>query len=152
MSMFDATQFLNATFNEANATSLPPVSAGEHIVLIDAAPEFKTFAITRGDRAGQDLNKVSFPLRVVAPGQADDGRQLRFDAILDLTPQGGLDFSKDKNISLGRIRTACGLNVAGQPFGFGMFVGKQLRAVVTHEVDGRDGETIHSRVNRVAAM
>lgn len=54
----------------------------------------------------------------------------------DVTPNGGLDMAKGKNVKLNRLRDAVGLNTPGQPFSIGMFSNKMVKAQVSHRVDG----------------
>ena len=50
----------------------------------------------------------------------------------------GLDFGKGMNVGLGRARAACGLNDPGKPFSWDMFIGKDVKARISHYV-GRSG-------------
>lgn len=149
-STFDPTQLLNAQFTEANATKIDPHPAGEFVMTIADVPEFNSFEIKKGERAGQMLHKVSFQLRSIAPGEPHDGKTVRHDVILDVTPQGGLDFGPEKNVGLGRLREACGLNVPGAPFSFSQFPGRSLRVQVIHEPSDKDPATLYARVKAVS--
>lgn len=57
---------------------------------------------------------------------------------LDLTDGGQLDVGKGRNITLGQLRDAVGLNVAGQPFRWRDLAGKTLRYRVKHTA-AKDG-------------
>ncbi len=69
--------------------------------------------------------------------------------MLDLSEAGGLDMGKGRNISLGRLREACGLNSPGQPFSVTMLTGRMARVKVEHRVDG---ENIYAEVKQVAKV
>lgn len=69
--------------------------------------------------------------------------------MLDLTDSGQLDMSKGKNISLGRLREALDMNVAGQPFSFSMIEGRMAKGFVQHRVVGED---VYAEVKRVGKL
>jgi hypothetical protein len=137
MSAFDAKQLLDMQFNDANSTQRIPIPAGEHLSVIT---EVEMRPWQKEDKSGLFLD-VTY--------QIDDpnvkalvGREkvvLTQGVGLDLTPTGGLDFSKGRNVTLGRLREAVGLNEAGKPFGFRMLIGKPVKIVVGHTPSTRPG-------------
>lgn len=72
--------------------------------------------------------------------------------MLDITDTGQLDMSRGKNISLGRLREALGMNKAGQPFSFDMIQGQMCRGFVQHRVDPMDSEKIYAEIKRVGKL
>ena len=58
--------------------------------------------------------------------------------MLDLAATGGLDMSEGKNVALGRLREALGLNDPSQSFSFHQLPGLMGRVNVTHRVVGED--------------
>jgi len=54
---------------------------------------------------------------------------------LDLTDEGGLDMGGNKNVSLGRMRTATGLNVEGEEFSLNMLKNTQVGYTVKHRLN-----------------
>jgi hypothetical protein len=134
MSSFDPKAFASMTFKGANSTESVPIPVGEWL-----------FDITKADiEAWSNKEKTNGGLRCVmllettAPEvKAVTGRDknsVKYEFLLDLTPEGGLDMSKGMNVTLGRARAATNLNRDGEPFMFEMFVGKQVKAAVVHEM------------------
>lgn len=134
MSVFDPKTFATMTFTEANSTESVPVPAGEW-----------NFDITKAEvtswQSKQDPSKAGLKLSLTLTTEdpaiaAITGRpknSVPYEMMLDLTPEGGLDFGKGMNVNLGRARAATGLNVPGQPFSFDMFIGRPVKATVKHE-------------------
>lgn len=135
---FDPATFLNQEFNEALDTKVVPCPAGEYLGLAEKV-EVKPWAAKDGSSSGlklvilwdiQDENVKSLLGRdTVRVGQ---------DQMLDLTETGQLDFGKGKNVGLGRIREALGLNTPGEPFSFGMIQGRLAKVKVSHRAVGED--------------
>lgn len=133
MSGFDPKQFLDANYSESNDTKLIPVPVGEYTAVVEKVD-------TRAWQGRKDPSKSGIALDVV--WAIDDpavkeatGREkvtVTQGIMLDLTPAGGLDFSRGKNVQLGRLREALGLNQPGQPFGFRMLEGKVAKVVIGH--------------------
>ena len=136
MSAFDPSTFLDMTTAEAGSTSIEPIPAGEYTAIIESV-EPKPFI---SKRTGQEGIVVECNLVLQAPEVASrlgrDKLTARYSFYPDLTPQGGFDMAKGKNVSLNRLRDACGLNVPGQPFKLSMLMGKPLKAVLSHRVVG----------------
>lgn len=151
MSVFDPTAFLSQTVDAAMDTSLPQVVPGEYQAVIDKI-DFKSFDIRNGERAGEKLHKLIAVCKLVAPGQESDGRTVSKDCILDITANGQLDTGKGKNIDLGVLRAATGLNVPGQPFAPSMLVGRMVKVLVEQEADRNDPNKIYVRIRRISAV
>lgn len=153
--MFSPETFMNAVFTEANATTLQPCPAGEFPATVS---EIKAASgtISKGERAGEPWARLDVTWEIQDPSVADQlGRKsvkVRQGVMLDLTAEGGLDMSKDRNVNLGRLRDAVGLNQPGQPFSPNMLIGRGGRVSVQHRIDDRDGVTIFAEVRGVAPM
>lgn len=136
-SMFDPKTLLDATTTEANSTVRVPVDAGEHVAVIGEV------AIRSGNKDGRDWAFLDVTYEIDSPElKAKLGRDkisLTQGVGLDFTPTGGLDYSKGKNVMLGRLREAVGLNVPGQPFGFRMLQGKVVKILVNHKPSTKPG-------------
>lgn len=148
MSDFDPTTFLNQTYEESNDTKIIPCPAGEYLALAEKV-DIKTWASKDGSSSGlkvtilweiQDDNvkKLVDRDKVLVPQ----------DQLLDLTDEGNLDFGKGKNVGLGRIREALGINTPGEPFAFSMIQGRLGKVKVNHRVAGED---IYAEVKGVAS-
>jgi hypothetical protein len=153
VSQFDPNTFLDITTEGANSTVSVPVPAGEYIAFIE---DIKARAWTSKD----DPTKAGMALDII--WNIDDAgvKQLlerdkvtvKQGIMLDVTEEGGLDMGKGKNVTLGRLREATGLNNAGQPFGFKMLPGKAARIKVEHRVDPKNPEIIYAEVKAVAKV
>lgn len=75
-----------------------------------------------------------------------DKVSVRQGIMLDLTDSGSLDIGKGKNIALGRLREALGLNRPGEPFSFSMLEGQYAGIHIAHRIDG---ENVYVDVKRV---
>lgn len=129
-SAFDPKLLLDAQQTEANSTVKIPIPAKEHLAVITAVD------IRSGNKDGKDWSFLDVTYDIDDPEvKALLGRdkvQLTQGVGLEFTAQGGLDYSKGRNVRLGRLREATGLNTPGQPFSFRMLVGKPVKIVVSH--------------------
>lgn len=136
-SAFDPKSFLNVTFNEASSTVRIPVPQGEHLSVITAVD------IRSGNKDGKDWAFLDVTYQIddqkVKDALGRDKVVLTQGIGLDFTPDHGLDFSKGRNVNLGRLRDSVGLNKPGEPFGFTMLMGKPVKIVVGHTPSTRPG-------------
>ena len=147
MSTFDPNTFLSATYDEANDTKTIPVPAGEYLALAEKV-DVKAWSTKDGSKSGVKLEIVwDIQNEEVKSLLGRDKVTSRQQIMLDTTEAGGLDFSKGKNVALGRLREATGTNVAGEPFGFPMLQGRMATVVVSHRIDGED---IYDEIKKVA--
>jgi hypothetical protein len=110
MSVFDPEDFMNSTISEPNATKVESVPPGEYRAVIEEA---KPPRVT----SGKDGTEYCF-MDVVWSIDDDQlkerlGREkllVRQGLMLDLTADKKLDMGKGKNVGLGRLREALGLN------------------------------------------
>lgn len=153
--MFDAANFMNAVFTEVNDDKRIPCPAGEFQAQIEKV-EPTTGTISKGERIGQDWAglKITYNIEDQAV-LALLGRDKVFVSdmlMLDLTPQGGLDMGPQRNVDLGRIRTATGLNTSGQPFSPTMLVGKRVKVSVKHVPGFKDPSQLVAEVGGVTKI
>jgi hypothetical protein len=83
------------------------------------------------------------------------GRQLvnvRQGIMLDLTPDGGVDTTEGKNVPLGRLRAAVGLNDPSVEFAFNQLPGRMAKVKVSQRPDDRDPEIVYAQVDAVTAL
>jgi hypothetical protein len=136
MSMFDIAAFSNATFDQPNDTVMVPCPEGEFVGVIEK-PEIRPWKQKDGDKSGLALDyMVAIDDPKVTEVTGRKPTRVRGGVMLDLTDAGGLDFGKGKNVGLGKLREAVGLNQAGQPFSFNMLAGQMIRAKISTRVDG----------------
>ena len=101
MSVFDPEKFMEQAPG-AGSTNFEPIPAGEATALIDDA-------VVRAAGDGVVLD-VTFLLQ---GGEGVNGKKIRTGIFLDVTPNGGMDWSKGKNVKLHRLRDAVGQNKTG---------------------------------------
>lgn len=149
MSMFDPDSFLHMQVAEANDTKRVPVPVGEYMAVVEEVKVRPWQSKKDATQAGLALD-VTWAIddQTVREVTGRDKITLRQGIMLDLTEAGGLDMGKGKNIGLGRLRTALGLNTPGQPFAFTMLTGQVGKVNVTHRIDGED---IYDEVKSVAS-
>lgn len=154
-SMFDPNTFLDMTTEESNSTVNTPVPIGEFIALIE---DVKARPWAKKD----DPSVSGMALDVIWNIDDANVKQLlerdkvvaKQGIMLDLTPEGGLDMGKGKNVALGRLREALDLNQPGRPFGFKMLVGRAGKIKITHRVEQKPGAepVIYAEVAAVAKV
>lgn len=149
MSSFDPTNFMGATFTGANDTKVIPVPINDYDAQIDKV-EYQPMQIKTGDRIGQTMHKVNVFWKLSAPGVEEaDGKIVRQEIILEMTENGGIDMGKGKNVKLGKLREATGLNDPTQAFGFGMLMGQMAKVSTTLDADKDDPTVQYARVKAV---
>lgn len=149
MGTFDPTSFMDATFTEQNDTKMVPIPIGDWNGVVEE-PKMVEWKSRDGTKSGWKLQmgiKIDSP-EVAAVTQRETNK-VRHDVMLDLTDTGTLDMGKGKNINLGRLREATGLNKPGEPFSFRMFDGRPVKVRIGHRVEGED---IFAEVKAVAPV
>lgn len=130
---FDPASFLDMAVTGANDTKLVPIPIGEYVGTTGDV-EVKTW------QSKDDSSKSGLKLEIQiaiddAKAREVTGRDkltVKHDVMLDTLPGGGLDMGKGKNVGLGRLREATGLNDANQPFSFRMLSGRPLKVAIKH--------------------
>lgn len=148
--MFDPQQFLDMPIEGANDTVNTPVPVGDYPAAVEKVD-------VRQWRKRDDPTSCGLALDLLWSIESDTVKQLlgrnkvlcKQGIMLDLTESGGLDIGKGKNIGLGRLREAVGLNTSGQPFSFSMLLGHMALVNIKHRVDG---ENIFAEVKSVAKL
>ena len=153
MSTFDPNTFLNMTTTESNSTSQTPVPVGEYIGVVDKVEARPWQKKDDPSVAGMALDILwSIDDANVKALLERDKVTVKQGIMLDITPEGGLDMGKGKNVGLGRLREALDLNQPGQPFGFSMLTGRAAKVAVKHRVDNKNPENIFAEVSAVAKL
>lgn len=146
--MIDAQALLDSSITGSNSTSLAPIPVGEYVAIIEDV-EIKPWQGRQDPtRSGQKLIcKLMIDDEAVRTELGRDKVTAVYEIMLDLNDSGtGLDMGKGKNVQLGRLREAVGLNDPSQPFGFRMLTGRPLRVQIEHEMYENEPR---SRVKRV---
>lgn len=135
---FDPETFLNATYDEALDTKVVPCPVGEYLGLAEKV-DIKPWSSKDGSSSGLKLAIIwDIQDENVKQLLGRDTVRVPQDQMLDLTETGALDFGKGKNVGLGRIREALGLNTPGEPFAFSMIQGRMAKVKVSHRANGED--------------
>lgn len=147
--MFDVNNFMNAVITEVNDTKIVPCPAGEYHALIEKV-EPKSGTIGKGERIGETWASLQLTMAIedeaVKTFCARDKVVVSNSVMLDLTPSGGLDMGKGRNIALGRLREATGLNAPGSAFSPLMLVGRRIKVAIKHVPGYRDPSTLVAEV------
>lgn len=148
--MFDATAFLDATIQGANSTKVIPVPVGEYMGIIEKI-EPRQWQSKDGTKTGITLD-ITWLIedQAVKEYLKRETVTCRQGVMLDTTDAGGLDMSDGKNVGLGRLREAVGLNDPSQPFSFHNLPGRQAKVMVKHRTTD-EGDTF-AEVKAVAKM
>lgn len=146
--MFSPEQFLDMQVNESNDTKIIPVPVGEYLAVVKEVKVRPWQSKADPSKAGIALDlQWTIDDHGVKQTLGRDEVNVKQGVMLDLTEGGGgLDMGKGKNIGLGRLREACGLNTPGQPFSVTMLTGRMARIKVEHRVDG---ENLYAEVKQV---
>jgi hypothetical protein len=148
MSIFDPDSFMSATTEAANDTTVAPVPPGEYRAQIE---DLKTREVSGKDGEPRYPMDVTYSILDdnVKATLGRDKVTARQTIWLDLTSQGQIDSGKGKNIGLGKLRAAAGLNKAGQPFAPSMLIGAVVRVTTGLRPDKNDPTIQYTDVKSV---
>lgn len=150
---FDPNQFLDMQITESNDTVLRPVPVGEYTAVCTSCEVRPWQGKADPTQSGLALD---MKWEIDDAGLKEElGRQptVKQGIMLDMTADGtGLDMGKGRNVGLGRLREALGLNVSGQPFSFSMIAGRAAKVKITHRPDKTNPEVVYAEVREVAAL
>lgn len=162
---FDPDAFMQQEVDAPMSTEvrLPPKKEYQATIgdFTSDAVEVFNFTYRNGPKTGEpgSMTKVTIPFVLNDPAVAADldRTELKAEAqiILDIDPStGGLDFRPDKNVTLGRLRTAVGQNNPGERWNLQMLRGAgPLIVFLDHEtIKGRAGEYKVARITRFAKL
>lgn len=150
-SVFNPDLFLSTTTEEAGETRYTPVPVGEY----NAQVKSVTARRNHSEKTGLDYTFLDIQWTILdaevkeALGMEEPSCRQSF--ILDLTPNGALDFSKNKNIRLGRLREALAQNRTGRPWAPSHMEGGMARVKVIHRNREDTGEP-QAEVSAVTAV
>lgn len=149
---FDKDTFLATHVEGAMETKFTPVPEADYKAYID---EIDGSEVGKGEEKQKVLN-VSWKLVDVKPDVIElMGREdiiVKQTVFLDYSKDGRLEFGKNKNIALGALREAVGLN-GPEPFSFRMLVGRgPCMLKINHRWNSTTGEGPFANVLRVAKV
>lgn len=148
---FNPAEFMNQVATNANDTRVTPCPEGEYVgILGEPKLDERT-----SQKTGETYLQLTIPVIVDDPeakrATGRDPLTVRWQSFIDRTENGGLDFGQGKNIRLGRLREATGLNKPGEPFSISKFQGKMVKISVKHRLDPTDSENVYDEVSKVLA-
>jgi len=145
---FDPQAMLDQAFEGSNATKIINIPEGEYTAMI------QDLGVAQWVSRDQTKSGMKLSMRMILDDQkareitGRDNVSVKHDVMLDFNEAGGIDTGAGKNIQLGRLREATGLNGAG-PFSFRQLEGKMLKVRIGHRVDG---ENIYDEVKGVTKL
>lgn len=147
--MFDTASFLQESITEAHATKVIPVPLGVYTAFVCDTPEISTWQSGDGTKSGVKL-VVKWELQVDPSVLEEIGRekaimsqQIFLDTEIGASGKPVLSTAQGKNIQLGQLREATGLNVPGQPFSLLELQGKFATVQVGQRVIKDTGDIVH---------
>lgn len=151
---FDSNAFLNQGASAPLSTQYENVPEGEYKAIVDdgeKAIEFKEITGNDGRVSHQAVIQFAVLDDAVKTALGRDKVLVRGQFWLDLNAAGGLDTSKGKNVKLGQLVDAVGLN--SQPWNFGQLKGRgPVMIKVGHRADKNDPQVKYAEVTRVAKI
>lgn len=136
--MFDVEAFKNTPVQGANSTDYIPFPEGEYPGVVE---DYDVRVVDTKNGPGTTFEakvKLDVTKSILDEIGMNQPPTFRFQCWLDITEQGGLDLGKGKNVKLGQLREAVGLNNPAVPFNFDQLKGRPLR-VKTKNVPGDRG-------------
>ena len=148
---FDAAVFEQMVIDQANETKTTPVPVGDYEAMIDKV-RVKSVKLSKGDRAGTEVPILEVTFHIdddkVAEQLNRDKVLSRMDIWLDVEG-GALAVGPNKNVRLGRLREAVGMNKPGKSFSFMQLEGAgPVKVQVNHRTVNED---VYDEVVGVAA-
>jgi hypothetical protein len=133
-SVFDPDAFMQTTITESNDTKLNPVPENEYPAMI--AVDDKHKPTIRTTDKGNVILDINWEIDDVAAKEATglDTPRVRQSLFLDINDHGMLDMGRGRNVQLGKLREAVGLNIAGQAFSMSQLAGRTAKVLVKHRV------------------
>ena len=140
-SVFNADAFLSQTTDAAGSTQYYPVPKGEYqgqILRVDS----RRFEGKKNPGQWYTVLEIQWHVLGQEAQRATETEQptARQTLFVDLTPSGGLDFGKNKNVQLSRLREALGQNKPGKKWGPTHLVGQTAPILIDHNVNEETGQ------------
>jgi hypothetical protein len=122
---------------DAMSTAPVPIDQGEYPAVIEKV-DTRAWKARDGSSSGIALDITwNVDDAGVKEKLGRDKVTVKQGIMLDLNESGtGMDTGKGKNVTLGRLREALGLNQPGTPFSFRQLIGRAAKISVTQRVDG----------------
>jgi hypothetical protein len=143
MSTFDPNAFLQTTYTESMATQYVPIPEG----IFNVTTGQPSVAHGISEKNQQPWYRLDLPLTVdsdeVRQAMGREEVKTKFTIMLDIDENGHLARGIGRNVQLGRLREALGLNGEGEDFSLPMLGGRACKAAFQHRANPkRQGEVI----------
>lgn len=149
-SLFNPEMFMESAIQGANDTKITPCPVGEWPAIVEDV-KVQAIEVKDGENAGDVTGKLNVfwitedPEVVRVTGRPKV--RVRQEMFLDLTEDGsGLDMGKGKNVRLGKLREAVGLNNPSVPFMFRQLIGQYGIIKTGQRADKKDSSIIYDEV------
>lgn len=147
-STFNAEAFLGTATDRTGEVNYFPVPIGEYLGQITKVEGKKITSKTTG--VVYTVLEITWEIlddqiKKITELDHPSARQSLF---LDMTPEGGLDFGRNRNVQLSRLRDALGQNRKGKAWMPSHLMGGTARLRVVHDINADTGEP-RATVNRV---
>ena len=141
-STFNPEQFLQTTIEAAGDTRYFPVPIGSDYKGQIKKIDLRQFETDKNPGVKYTVVEIIWHILGEEAKKATEQEEplARQSIFLDLLPNGALDFGKNKNVQLSRLRDALGQNKAGKKWAFNHLVGGQASVQVAHDVNKDTGE------------
>lgn len=156
-SLFDPSTFLDVEVTGEMETKRVPFPIGRYNFQITKI-SVKEGTIEEGDRKGDKWRAFELTCTALA-GQKDpltgetlekltgnDTPSSRYSGYLDINSSGALELGPGRNIDLGRIRAATGLNSPTMPFKIKMLQGQVFNGEIYHRPNPKDATSPYAEI------
>ncbi len=150
---FDPNAFLAATTTESLDTRYIPIPIGEYPAIINQLAVRKQVN-PKDQTETWTILDITYALDDAGVREATglDNPTIRQSIFLDIDAGGDIDTAKGKNINLGRLREALGLNTPGAEFSLSMLNGQACIVGTTQNPNAKDPDSPYSNVAKVGAL
>lgn len=147
---FNPQEFLESAVTGSNSTKIIPCPEGEYQGIINKILP-RQWVSKDGQTSGVAVDVLwNIEDQAVKQDLNRDEVVVKQGIMLDIAADGkSLDMSEGKNVALGRLREAIGLNDPRNPFSFAMLPGQSAKVKVTHRVSGED---TYAEIKMVVAL
>jgi len=152
-SLFNADTFLEQTVTGANETKYPVIPAGEYPAISKSIAAREMQNNKEPEKGPYTVLDITWAIDDAGVKEETglDSPTCRQSVFLELK-EGILDMSDKKNVPLGRLREALGLNDPDKPFSFNDLVGQPAIVRIEQSPNAKDPENPYSNVTKVAQV
>lgn len=148
--IFDANSFLNMSIDAPNSTVYVPVPEGEYTAVVEKVSARTWVGKADPTQSGVVLDLLwSIDNQEVKDLLQRPNVQVKQGVMLEMDSNGGIASGPGKNVELGKLREAFGLNTPGEPFAPAMLAGRMGKVLVKHRTDK---DQVFAEVKAVAKL